>query len=91
VNAVLRREGAEVVESWPSDAIRLERSALEMLHHDGIAAKTKSAHHRWMPAVLRPDQQSVCASGRFLINGKPDVILSVRSFMAPARGAWPFR
>src|SRR5712664_2606635 len=26
-----------------------------------------------MPAVLRPDQQSVCASGRFRDYGKPDV------------------
>jgi len=53
VNAVLRREGAEVLNLGPSDGYPpLKEALLEMLHHDGIAAKDENLpHHRWMPAV----------------------------------------
>src|SRR4030088_2094840 len=43
VNAVLRREGAEVLNLGPSDGYPpLKEALLEMLHHDGIAAKDEN-------------------------------------------------
>src|ERR1700680_4724901 len=43
VNAVLRREGADVLNLGPSDGYPpLKQALLEMLHHDGIAAKDEN-------------------------------------------------
>src|SRR6266403_1252148 len=43
VNAVLRREGADVLNLGPSDGYPpLKEVLLEMLHHDGIAAKDEN-------------------------------------------------
>ena len=43
VNAVLRREGAEVLNLGPSDGYPpLKAALLEVLHHDGIAAKDEN-------------------------------------------------
>src|SRR6266566_1283977 len=43
VNAVLRREGADVLNLGPSDGYPpLKEALLEMLHHDGIAAKDEN-------------------------------------------------
>jgi len=43
VNAVLRREGTEVLNLGPSDGYPpLKAALLEMLHRDGIAAKDEN-------------------------------------------------
>src|SRR5260370_29190849 len=43
VNAVLRREGADVLNLGPSDGYPpLKEALLELLHHDGIAAKDEN-------------------------------------------------
>src|SRR3989475_614260 len=53
VNAVLRREGAEVLNLGPSDGYPpLKEALLEMLHHDGIAA------NRVKLILLTPDFQN---------------------------------
>jgi len=72
VNAVLRREGAEVLNLGPSDGYPpLKQALLEMLHHDGISPRMKTCSLPMDASSPSTNQQSVCAAGDSVIMENP--------------------